>query len=38
LLEQTREERLKARMEEDHVEDEENQEEEDVWGGSDEEV
>jgi hypothetical protein len=25
-------------MEEDHVEDEENQEEEDVWGGSDEEV
>ena len=38
LLEQTREQRLKARMEEDHVDDEENQEEEDVWGGSDEEV
>lgn len=37
LLEHTREERLKARMEEDHVDDEENQEE-DVWGGSDEEV
>ena len=35
LLEQTREERLRARMEEDHVED---VEEEDVWGGSDEEV
>jgi hypothetical protein len=25
-------------MEEDHMDDEENQEEEDVWGGSDEEV
>ena len=38
LIEQTREERLKARMEEDHMEDEEIQEDEDVWGGSDEEV
>ena len=38
LLERTREERLKARMEEDHIEGMENREEEDVWGGSDEEV
>ena len=37
LLDNAREERLKARMEEDGV-DEEPKEEEDVWGGSDEEV
>jgi hypothetical protein len=37
LLEQTREERLKARMEEDG-EDDRPPDEEDIWGGSDEEV
>lgn len=37
LIEQTREERLKARMEEDEVEGEEIQDDEDVWGASDEE-
>jgi len=37
LLEQTREDRLKARMEEDG-EDELPPDEEDIWGGSDEEV
>jgi len=37
LLEQTREDRLKARMEEDG-EDEIPPDEEDIWGGSDEEV
>ena len=39
MIEQAREERLKARMEEDHAEDEEkNQDDQDVWGGSDKEV
>ena len=39
MIDQAREERLKARMEEDHAEDEEkNQDDQDVWGGSDKEV
>lgn len=36
LLEQTREERLKARLQEDGMDEESK--DEDVWGGSDEEV